>query len=109
MTDAEWRIEDIRLREEYAVQYARDLSMRAQYEMNQQARHDAAMTWAREKEAAEKARHEQAQAALNRQFDLLINPPDLPPSAQQMALEKIAEKITLMAEVVYDHLKRPPL
>jgi hypothetical protein len=109
MTDAEWRVEDLRLRTEYAAQYARDLAQRAAHEAAQQARHEAAMAWAREKEAAEKARHEQAQAALARQFDLLMNPPEQPPSAQQLALDKIAEKHTLLAEVVWTHLQKAPL
>jgi hypothetical protein len=124
MTDAEWRVEDIRLRREYAAQYAADLEMRRAVELAQERRHDAdmaqrrehelayearhatSMAWAREKEAAEKARHEQSQAALNRQFDLLMNPPAQPPSPEVVALQKLAEKHTLLAEVVYDHLKR---
>jgi len=134
MTDAEWRIEDLRLRNEYAEQYARDLEQRARHEAAQQVRHDAdmaqraedralreqheaayqlrheqAQAWAREKEAAEKARHEQSQEALTRQFELLMNPPPAPPSAEAVALEKIAEKVTLMAEAIYTHLQKGAL
>lgn len=62
MTDAEWRIEDIRLRNEYAAQYARDLEQRARHEVAVQARHGADQALRREIEAAQLARHNEDQA-----------------------------------------------